>query len=122
MKSEKLKKLDKFIWTFLIALFFIVIFANYQLKGGNPAIKIGVWLLYALLALVLLYFTNFGRTCIESVTKARDELKKVVWPTRQETVQTTGIVAIFVVVISAILWLFDSSLLWLIANITQLNG
>lgn len=42
------------------------------------------------------------------------ETKKVVWPTRKETVQTTGIVMAFVVVMAVFLWIVDGSLVWLV--------
>ena len=40
------------------------------------------------------------------------EARKVVWPTRKETIQTTGIVFAFVVVMALFLWLVDAGLLW----------
>ncbi len=40
------------------------------------------------------------------------ETKKVVWPTRKETLQATGIVFAFVFVMALFLWLVDASLLW----------
>jgi preprotein translocase subunit SecE len=49
----------------------------------------------------------------ESVT----ETKKVVWPTRKETLQTTGIVFVFVVVMALFLWLVDASLLWAVKKL-----
>ena len=41
-----------------------------------------------------------------------DETKRVVWPTRKETLQTTGIVFAFVAVMAVFLWLVDAGLLW----------
>ena len=49
----------------------------------------------------------------ESVT----ETKKVVWPNRKETLQTTGIVFAFVVVMALFLWLVDASLLWVVKKL-----
>jgi preprotein translocase subunit SecE len=49
----------------------------------------------------------------ESVT----ETKKVVWPNRKETLQTTGIVFVFVVVMALFLWLVDASLLWAVKKL-----
>jgi preprotein translocase subunit SecE len=40
--------------------------------------------------------------------EARAELRKVVWPTRQETVQTTLIVVVMVVIVALILWALDA--------------
>jgi preprotein translocase subunit SecE len=55
-------------------------------------------------------FAEFAR---ESVTEA----KKVVWPSRKETVQTTGIVFAFAVVMAVFLWLTDKSLEWVLYDL-----
>ena len=55
-------------------------------------------------------FVGFSR---ESVT----ETKKVVWPSRKETVQTTGMVFAFVVVMAIFLWLTDKSLEWVMYDL-----
>jgi preprotein translocase subunit SecE len=44
------------------------------------------------------------------------ETKKVVWPTRKETLQTTGYVFVFVVAMALFLWAVDSSLLWIVGK------
>lgn len=46
----------------------------------------------------------------ESVTEAR----KVVWPTRKETMQMTGVVMLFVIVMALFLWIVDGSLMWIV--------
>ena len=45
------------------------------------------------------------------------ETKKVVWPTRKETIQTTAIVFAFVVVMALFLWVVDASLLWIVKKL-----
>jgi preprotein translocase subunit SecE len=45
------------------------------------------------------------------------ETRKVVWPTRKETVQTTAVVFAFVVVMALFLWAVDSSLLWVVQKL-----
>ena len=47
--------------------------------------------------------------------EARTEIRKVVWPTRQETTQTTMIVVAFVFVMALILWGLDTLLGWLVS-------
>ena len=47
--------------------------------------------------------------------ESRTEIRKVVWPTRQETVQTTMIVVAFVILVALILWGLDSILGWLVS-------
>ena len=46
-----------------------------------------------------------------------DETRKVVWPTRKETMQTTAIVFAFVVVMALFLWAVDASLLWIVKKL-----
>ena len=49
--------------------------------------------------------------------EATNEAKKVVWPTRKETLQTTGLVFVFVVVMAIFLWLTDKSLEWVLYDL-----
>ncbi|MBP5143215.1 preprotein translocase subunit SecE, partial [Pseudomonas chlororaphis] len=51
------------------------------------------------------------------VKEARTEIRKVVWPTRQETTQTTLIVVAVVLVMALLLWGLDSLLGWLVSLI-----
>ena len=44
------------------------------------------------------------------------EIRKVVWPTRPELVQTTAIVVVFVLVVALLLWGMDSLISWLVAG------
>jgi len=50
------------------------------------------------------------------------ETRKVVWPTRKETLQTTGIVFAFVVIMALFLWLVDASLLWVVKKLLGQSG
>lgn len=42
------------------------------------------------------------------------ETRRVVWPTRKETIQTTGVVFLLVIVVALFLWVVDASLMWLV--------
>jgi preprotein translocase subunit SecE len=59
-------------------------------------------------------FSGPGRDFFRFSLEARDEAKKVVWPTRKETLQMTGVVMGFVIVMSLFLWAVDSILTWLV--------
>ncbi|MBD8525520.1 preprotein translocase subunit SecE [Pseudomarimonas arenosa] len=52
-------------------------------------------------------FTARGRLALEFLSESRFELRKVVWPTKQETVRGTGVILVVVVIISLILGLID---------------
>ena len=52
-------------------------------------------------------FTTKGRATLEYLSEARFELRKVIWPSRQETVRATGVILVVVVIVSLLLGLID---------------
>jgi len=58
-----------------------------------------------------------GREFVVFTREALVEVRKVVWPTRKETAQTTAAVFAFVVVMAVFLWLSDKSLEWLLYDV-----
>ena len=54
--------------------------------------------------------TDQGRTLTAFVKESQTEVRKVVWPTRQETLQTTFFVMLVVVIVAIFLWLLDMAL------------
>ncbi len=64
------------------------------------------------LAAVVMWFTEAGRTFLAFARESWEEAKRVVWPGRKETLQTTGVVFLFVFVMAVFLWIVDSGLLW----------
>ena len=68
----------------------------------------GLMIVLGLLAGAAVFaFTTKGRLAMEYLAESRFELRKVVWPTRQETLRTTGVIGIVVVIVSILLWLID---------------
>jgi preprotein translocase subunit SecE len=63
------------------------------------------------------WFTEPGQRFFAFSQEAVGEAKKVAWPTRKETMQTTGIVFGFVVVMAIFLWLTDKSLEWVLYDL-----
>ena len=61
--------------------------------------------------------TEKGKALWVMAREARSEIRRVVWPTRQETIQTTGIVILLMIIFSLILWGLDSFLSWLVKSI-----
>lgn len=58
-----------------------------------------------------------GKQFDEYARESVAETKKVVWPTRKETLQTTGIVFAFVVTMALFLWIVDAGLLWFVQKL-----
>ncbi|TAH45648.1 MAG: preprotein translocase subunit SecE [Betaproteobacteria bacterium] len=63
------------------------------------------------------WFSEPGRRFADFARDAITETKKVVWPSRKETVQTTGLVFAFVVIMAVFLWLTDKSLEWVLYDL-----
>jgi preprotein translocase subunit SecE len=63
------------------------------------------------------YQSDFGKLVYSYVTDSKIELKKVTWPTKQETTQTTLGVIFVVIVIGILLWLIDMLLSWAIGTL-----
>jgi len=66
---------------------------------------------------VVFLMTAPGREFREYARESVAETKKVVWPTRKETLQTTGVVFAFVVTMALFLWIVDAGLLWFVQKL-----
>ena len=73
-------------------------------------------------ALFIAAQSSMGRGIIGFVTGAQSEVRRVVWPTRAETVQTTLAVLFIVLLVGIALWLLDMVLLWAIQLLTGQGG
>lgn len=108
------------MWSLVTIVTIFTIVAQKYLDVSTP-IKTMFWIVWLILALVLSYFTPQGRELLHFIKESKIELQKVVWPTRQETIQVTSIVMIMVALTSFILWGVDSLMIWAIAKLTSLG-
>ena len=107
--------LSAVFWTVSIVLVCAIIFGNYYYTNFvvvdettvSRLVRVLAVIFGLILSLCVALFTNKGRTLLQFSRQAYTELKKVVWPTRQEAVQTTFIVFIAVTVVSLFLYLCD---------------
>src|SRR5205823_4743154 len=87
--------------------------AFYWLADRQPlVVRLGALLGAFALGAVVMWFTETGRTFAAFSRESWEEAKRVVWPTRKETMQTTGVVFLFVFVMAIFLWIVDAGLLW----------
>jgi len=75
-------------------------------------------LVVASIALGIIAQTAFGRNVIGFVSGAQNEVRRVVWPSRAETIQTTLVVIVIVIIVGIFLWLLDMVLLWAVQLLT----
>jgi len=82
---------------------------------------IGVLVAFGLAVVILLQSTQ-GKALLRFINASRVELRKVVWPTREETVQTTVAVMIFTLIMGVFFWFLDMFLLWFTRLLTGQGG
>lgn len=122
VKVENQPKFDIFKWLIVGILIAGGIAANSYFGSQSAALRLAGWLILVCIAIVVAFQTKQGRQIWSFIQDARMELRKVVWPTRQEVIQTTLLVIAMVVITALFLWAVDSFLLWGIGFLTGQRG
>ena len=113
--EETTSRFDSVKWVVVFALVAVAIVGNSYFADQSLLYRVlGIVAISAVAGLVALQ-TAKGAAFWALVKGSRTEIRKVVWPTRQETVQTTMIVVLFVIAVALILWGLDSLLGWLVS-------
>ena len=109
-------------WTLVAVLLVGASVAGYYLNGLAVPLRMAISLAVFLLAGLVAIQTQKGRVLLDFFRDSKAELRKVVWPTREETLQTTAVVAVMVVILALLLWGVDGVLVWLIGWLTGQRG
>ena len=92
----------------------------YYFEDQSHLLRVLGMLAVAVVAFFIAASSVPGRRSLAFVKDARVEVRKVVWPTRQEALQTTIAVLFMVVLVAIMLWLFDMFLGWGISSLLAL--
>ena len=119
-KTEQVvsNKLDTFKLLLAIAVLIAGIVGFYYYEAESQLYRVLGVVFMTGVAIAISSTTNIGQNLIGFGREARMEVRKVVWPTRQETVQTTFMVIVAVIIIGIFLWLIDMLLAEAIQMIT----
>ena len=110
-------RIDSAKWVVVALLVAAAVIGNSYFADQSLLYRVlGIVAVSAVAAMVALQ-TAKGVAFWDLVKGSRTEIRKVVWPSRQETVQTTLIVLAFVVVVALLLWGLDSLLGWLVSMV-----
>ena len=117
--TEKLDifKLSLALLIILADLVCFYLFDDYSLLFRVIALLLGVGI-----GIAIALQTAKGKEIWSYFHDAQIEVRKVVWPTRQETIQTTLIVVVMVILVAIILWLLDMFLGWSIGSLMGHGG
>lgn len=113
---------DKLKWTLVIVLLAGAVGAFYYFADQSLLLRVVGLIAVAGVATVIALQTERGRLAWNMVGEARMEVRRVVWPTRKETVQTTGIVIAMVAVVALLLWGLDGLLGYLMRQLLGHGG
>jgi preprotein translocase subunit SecE len=111
---------DVIKWLLVFVILSLAVVGNYvyELSALERAVAIVV---LVIIAGVVAGQTQKGKTFINFAKESRTEVRKVVWPTRQETMQTTLVVLVATFIMGLLLWGLDAVLLRVVSFLTGLG-
>jgi preprotein translocase subunit SecE len=108
-------------WVFALSILIAATVGNRYAPELFPQLSVwvrGVVLVVMVLAaLALTLITTQGKSFLKLLSEAQVEARRIVWPTKDETMQTTLIVCAVVLVMSLMLWGVDSLFGWMISAV-----
>jgi preprotein translocase subunit SecE len=113
---------DNLRWTLVVVLLAAALGAFYYFADESLLLRVVGLIAVAGVAVAIALQTAKGRLAWDMVGEARLEVRKVVWPTRKETIQTTGIVIAMVAVMALLLWALDGLLGYLMRQLLGHGG
>lgn len=113
------KSLNGLKWSLVVILIAASVIGNLYFSADSLAIRATVLIVVFIVALLIAVNTSQGARAWGFIKESRAEMRKVVWPTRHETVQTTGIVIVIVIITALLLWGIDSLFALIISNIVM---
>ncbi|MGF1743207.1 preprotein translocase subunit SecE [Vibrio profundum] len=115
---ESSSAVDTFKWIVVFVLLAAAVVGNYLYGDMSVALRAAGVVVVMAAGLGVAATTNKGKTAISFAREARMEVRKVVWPTRQETMQTTLIVLAVSIVMALALWGLDGIMVRLVSFAT----
>ena len=101
-----------------VLLLAAAIFAFYRFDEQLLVVRVLGLLVAAGVSVFIAAQSTSGKNIISFISSSKAEVRKVVWPTRAETIQTTMAVLLMVLLVGIFLWLLDMVLLWAIQMLT----
>ena len=109
---------DSLLWALVFIILVAAVVANSLYSELSVAIRAAAVVVAIGVAGFLAYQTSKGKTTVAFAKESRLEMRKVVWPNRQEAIQTTLIVLAVTAVVGLFLFMLDGLLVWLVNLVT----
>lgn len=111
-------RLDTLKLSGAVVLVSMAVIAFYYFADSSLLLRVIGLLAVVGVAVAIFLTTELGANLLGFTQDARTELRKVVWPTRAETIQTSLVIILMVIVMGIFLWLLDMFLFWLVRLLT----
>lgn len=115
--ENKAGSLDWLKWLIVVSLLSGGIFGNWYYQDEMLLVRVIGLLAIAASAILVALQTERGRAIWALLKESRTEVRRVVWPSNQETTQTTMVVLLLVFIFALILWGLDALLGWIVSSI-----
>ncbi len=109
---------DTLLWGLVFIILIAAVVGNYLYSDLAVVIRAAGVVVAAGVAGALAYQTQKGKSSFAFAKESRLEMRKVVWPSRQEAIQTTLIVLAVTALVGLFLFLLDGLLVWLVNLVT----
>lgn len=113
---------DMFKWLLVTALLVGGVVAHYYFSDVFIIWRLLAWIALAVVVFFIAGQTQKGKQALAFANEAKIEIRRVVWPTRSETLQTTLIVVVAVIITALLLWALDAMLFRLMTWFTGYGG
>ncbi|REC93876.1 preprotein translocase subunit SecE [Kushneria indalinina] len=110
-------RFDALKWAAAVVLVAVAVAGNVYFADQPMIYRVVGVVVLVVAALGIALTTSRGRELTSLAKNAKKEIQRVVWPTRQETFQTTAIVLGAVVIVGLLLWLIDMFFGWLVSTL-----
>ena len=111
-------KLDTVKWIGVWSLLGAGVIGFYQLPIESTLVRVLILLGIFAGAIFVALQTAKGQFALKFSRDTQIEVRKVVWPSRQEVIQTTLIVIAMVIVMALMIWIVDRILFWIVQTLT----
>jgi preprotein translocase subunit SecE len=103
-------KLDLVLAALAVAVLLAGVLGFSLLSERTLLVRIGILLGGLVIAIGIAWFTHPGKRFLGFAHESYEETRRVTWPSRKETINTTGIVFAFVAIMAIFLFIVDKSL------------
>ena len=117
-ENQSTSSMDGLKWLVVFVLLAAAVVGNYLYSDVSVVFRAAGVIALVVIALIIAAVTAKGKTAITFARESRMEVRKVVWPTRQEATQTTFIVLAVTVFMALALWGIDGIMVRLVRLVT----